>query len=239
MTNSPEDLLYFANVKHDINDFKEATDYLKQLVEMKPKLDKNERKLFGIIYKDAIDPIRNTLRVLKNATQSANSTQLEIIDEEFKTALSELESLCDSALSLIDNYLQPNAEDVSSKTFYYKLKGDLYRYLYEFKETGKEELLQSADASYKSAIEISATELNSQDPIRLGSILNYAVFLYEHMGKEPEAVDILKDALNKAQDETKSLSDDSKEESLTIINVMHSNLSIWAKESDGEEEDVQ
>ena len=237
MSNSVEDLLYFANVKHDINQFQEATEYLKQLVEMNSNLDKETRKLFGIIFKDAIDPVRNTLRILRNASQRTNSTQAELLNKEIDASLSDLNSLCQKALTLINNYLEPNAEDFSAKTFYYKMKGDLYRYLYEFNDEDKEELLQKADSSYRSAIDVSSTELNGQDPIRLGSILNYAVLLYEHMKKEFEAVKILKDALNKAQDETKTLSENSKKESVTIINVMQSNLSVWERGDDGEEED--
>lgn len=243
MTNSAEDLLYFANVKHDINQFQEATEYLKQLVEMKSKLDKNERKLFGIIFKDAIDPIRTTLRILRDASQKSQlsqdttPTQLEILNKEIDASYSDLNNLCQNALSLINNYLQPNAEDVSAKTFYYKMEGDLYRYLYEYSDNEiKEELLQKADSAYRSAIEVSSTELNGQDPIRLGSILNYAVLLYEHMKKELEAVNLLKDALEKAQDESQALSDSSKKESITIIDVMQSNLGIWARESESESE---
>lgn len=252
MTFTAEDLFYFANVLHDIasygkdlNDvsrYREATEYLKKAVQINPTLSKKNQTYFGIIYKDAIDLFRNTLRHLQTEEEQSPSYALDLIQLSIKKATAELSSLCESALYLINDFLLPNAEDAYSKTFYNKMKGDMFRYLYEFADSGQKEIMRNAEESYKAAIQIATTDLNSQDPVRLGTILNYSVFVYEHMKNKTEAVKLLKDALYQAQNETKILPDDgSKNESLTIIQVMQTNLSNWVPESplgSDEEEDI-
>ena len=65
---------------------------------------------------------------------------------------SELSSICDGILKLLDTRLIPSASSGDSKVFYLKMKGDYHRYLAEFK-TGAErkEAAESTLAAYKAA----------------------------------------------------------------------------------------
>ena len=51
----------------------------------------------------------------------------------------ELIDVCMEILDLLDKYLIPGAKDGSQKVFYWKLKGDYYRYVCEFEKDDKEE----------------------------------------------------------------------------------------------------
>jgi len=44
----------------------------------------------------------------------------------------ELEDICNDVLRLLDNPIIPNSKNPEAKVFYYKMKGDYYRYLGEF-----------------------------------------------------------------------------------------------------------
>ncbi|MBA0788172.1 hypothetical protein Gotri_026862, partial [Gossypium trilobum] len=65
---------------------------------------------------------------------------------------SELTSICNGILKLLDTRLVPSASSGDSKVFYLKMKGDYHRYLAEFK-TGAErkEAAESTLTAYKSA----------------------------------------------------------------------------------------
>ena len=43
----------------------------------------------------------------------------------------ELKDICEDILNLLDKHLIPHASTGESKVFYYKMKGDYYRYLAE------------------------------------------------------------------------------------------------------------
>ncbi|GFS46819.1 general regulatory factor 1 [Actinidia rufa] len=65
---------------------------------------------------------------------------------------SELSSICDGILKLLDSRLVPSSASGDSKVFYLKMKGDYHRYLAEFK-TGAErkEAAESTLTAYKAA----------------------------------------------------------------------------------------
>ena len=62
-----------------------------------------------------------------------------------------------------------------SKVFYYKMKGDYYRYISEFSQDDtKTTAANSAHDSYKEASTIAQTDLFPTHPIRLGLALNFS-----------------------------------------------------------------
>ncbi|KAI7996531.1 hypothetical protein LOK49_LG10G02016 [Camellia lanceoleosa] len=77
-------------------------------------------------------------------------------------------------------HLLPSSSSGESTVFYYKMKGDYYRYLAEFKSGNdrKKASDQSLEA-YEAATSIASTDLPPTHPIRLGLTLNYSVFYYE------------------------------------------------------------
>nr|XP_014350502.1 PREDICTED: 14-3-3 protein epsilon [Latimeria chalumnae] len=100
----------------------------------------------------------------------------------------ELKSICNDILDVLDKHLIPAANTGESKVFYYKMKGDYHRYLAEF-ATGndRKEAAENSLVAYKAASDIAMTELPPTHPIRLGLALNFSVFYYEILNSPDRA----------------------------------------------------
>ena len=98
-----------------------------------------------------------------------------------------------------------------------------------------------ADKAYCAAIG-SSEELMKSDPVRLGTILNYAVFNHEHMDRTERAIELVKEAMESVGSEFAKMSDNAKAELLSIVNAMKNNLAHWEGNGDdvsGEEEEEE
>ena len=85
----------------------------------------------------------------------------------------ELEKICSDILTVIDEYLVPNAGTPEGRVFYFKMKGDYLRYLAEFQVLDKKKDITtlksfgsthnkiSAIFFYKSILTITAGIFNS------------------------------------------------------------------------------
>merc|ERR1719240_2530224 len=92
----------------------------------------------------------------------------------------ELAGICEDILSVLNDHLLEAAKSGESKVFYFKMKGDYYRYLAEFKtQQERNESAEQALEAYKRASVVAQTELPPTHPIRLGLALNFSVFYYE------------------------------------------------------------
>nr|POE94099.1 14-3-3-like protein d [Quercus suber] len=69
-------------------------------------------------------------------------------------------------MTVIDKHLLPLASEVESTVFYYKMKGDYYRYLTEFK-TGheKKEVADKSMKAYETASTFAEDDLAPTNPI--------------------------------------------------------------------------
>ena len=192
--------------------------------------------MFGLIYKDAIDPIRQTLKTLSEALaieKSRDHTELaDKIEQYWNQSVARLVSFCTAAASMIEDTLLPSAVDETSVVFFEKMRGDLYRYL---SETDDKEATDKAKKAYEHAMEVANKSLRPCDPVRLGTLLNYAVFVYGHEGRCEDAVDMLKDARDEIQRNTEQMSEKTMKETLEVVNVIQANLSNWCAEEDEEE----
>lgn len=112
---------------------------------------------------------------------------------------SELNRYCNEILNLIDNQLLVKAEAAEAKVFYYKMKGDYYRYISEY-TSGAEHAKagDNAHEAYKSATEKAEKDLKTTHPIRLGLALNYSVFHYEVKNDPSKACQLAKQAFDDA-----------------------------------------
>lgn len=234
-----EDLFFNASILHEISRHEEAAEEMKKLIKENPVLDKDERSLFLAIYKPVLDDARRTLSLFVDAVADEESmngdpVRCEIFAKKRDEAAARLTDLCNEVLTLIDSCLLPKAQDSQAKVFFCKMRGDLFRYLLE-NEADEEKaatLRNDADMAYLAAIGASM-DLTRGDPVRLGTILNYAVFNHEHLGKTDKAIELVKDAMDSVGSEFDKMSDNAKAELLSIVSVMKSNLTNW----EGSEED--
>jgi hypothetical protein len=93
----------------------------------------------------------------------------------------ELNEICSGILKLLIYDLIPKASMGESKVFYFKMKGDYYRYFAEF-------AAEDARVAYEEATTNAAKDLAVTYPIRFGLVLNYSVFQYEVLSNPVEAV---------------------------------------------------
>lgn len=238
-----EDLIYFADVLVEVFRYDEAVEYIYKLAKMNPNLSKEERTKFGQVLKFSIDSDRETLRKLRDQQDKMENTHhqelLNITGNLITKHFTHLTMLCDKTIKLINETILPASETIQGEVFFLKLRGDLYRYISEFaQDEFKETSRKNADDSYSLAMEKS-NGLKITDPLRLGLLLNVAVFKYEHKFQYSEASQLLQTTIEAVNDDLSDLSTNSAEESQSTLNSMKSNLYIWAQAEIEEEEDVE
>lgn len=131
-------------------------------------------------------------------------------------------------------------QDSESRVFYFKMKGDYYRYISEFSnEEGKKASAEQAEESYKRATETAEAELPSTHPIRLGLALNYSVFYYEILNQPQKACEMAKLAFDDAITEFDSVSEDSYKDSTLIMQLLRDNLTLWTSDLQTQEQQQQ
>ena len=143
----------------------------------------------------------------------------------------ELQDICTSILSLLDEYLVPTASSGESKVFYLKMKGDYHRYLAEFK-TGAErkDAAEQTLLAYKAAQDIALVDLPPTHPIRLGLALNFSVFYYEILNSPERACHLAKQAFDEAIAELDTLGEESYKDSTLIMQLLRDNLTLWTSD---------
>ncbi|KAL0363856.1 UNVERIFIED_CONTAM: 14-3-3-like protein GF14 iota [Sesamum angustifolium] len=165
-----------------------------------------------------------------------NESNVKLIKDYRQKVEDELSKICYDILSVIDKHLIPSSGSGEATVFYYKMKGDYYRYLAEFKTD--QDKKEAADQSLK-GYEASAasTELPSTHPIRLGLALNFSVFYYEIMNSPERACHLAKQAFDEAIADLDSLSEESYKDSTLIMQLLRDNLTLWTSDlpEDGEE----
>jgi 14-3-3 protein epsilon len=110
-------------------------------------------------------------------------------------------------------------------------KGDYYRYLAEFTtDSARTEAADKSLEAYKSASNISVTELPPTHPIRLGLALNFSVFYYEIMNSPDSACHLAKQAFDDAIAELDTLSEESYKDSTLIMQLLRDNLTLWTSD---------
>lgn len=229
---STDDLAYFAGVLNKIYRTKEAASYIDQLINAKPALSQQEYELFSLVYKNAIEPIRNTLRLLMTyydaEVDQGHALRAESIQVEKEKSHREFTTICHHVIDLITQTLLPNAIDQKALIFYHKTIGDYYRYLAEFESNEEaKKVMSEAEKSYTQALDLCGSTLLPCDPLRLGVILNYAIFKYEHLKQISEAAELLRNAKSEAEPELGQLSQNSQNTSLYILKAMNTNLIVW------------
>ena len=150
----------------------------------------------------------------------------------------ELSDICKEILVLLDSHLIKESTNNELQVFYYKMKGDYYRYLAEF-QSGDEKRKASENSfeAYKNAND-HAEKLPSTHPFRLGLALNFSVFYYEIQNDPNEACKLAKTAFDEAIAELDTLSEDSYKDSTLIMQLLRDNLTLWSSDMQGDDQEA-
>ena len=133
---SREQDIYFAKLAEQAERYDEMAEYMQRVGEQPAELSVEERNLLSVAYKNAVGSRRAAWRIITSVEQKektkGNEQQASYAREYVAKVEAELQKICDGILALMDKNLIPSASTGESKVFYYKMKGDYYRYLAEF-----------------------------------------------------------------------------------------------------------
>ncbi|KVI08597.1 hypothetical protein Ccrd_013033, partial [Cynara cardunculus var. scolymus] len=233
-----EDNVYMAKLAEQAERYEEMVEFMEKVVaaaDGSEELTIEERNLLSVAYKNVIGARRASWRIISSIEQKeesrGNEGHVSTIRDYRSKIESELSSICDGILKLLDSKLIGSASSGDSKVFYLKMKGDYYRYLAEFK-TGSErkEAAENTLSAYKAAQDIANGELAPTHPIRLGLALNFSVFYYEILNSPDRACNLAKQAFDEAIAELDTLGEDSYKDSTLIMQLLRDNLTLWTSD---------
>ncbi len=227
-----------AKIAEQAERYDEMVKNMKDVAKLTGELSIEERNLLSVAYKNVIGSRRASWRIVSNIEHkeenkgSASDAQHLALIKEYKTKVEkELEEICRDILSLVDRYLLPFASSAESKVFYYKMKGDYYRYLSEFNSADdRNAVSKEAHDAYEQATTVATEELPATHPIRLGLALNYSVFFYEIFNSPERACQLAKKAFDEAIAVLDNLAEDSYKDSTLIMQLLRDNLTLWTSD---------
>ncbi|KAL4335237.1 hypothetical protein GQ457_07G029580 [Hibiscus cannabinus] len=210
--------VYVAKLAEQAERFDDMVAAMKKIAELDVELTVEERNLLSVGYKNVIGARRASWRILSSIEQKEESKGNEEKAKKIKLYRQkvelELSNICNDIMGVINEHLIPSCSGGDSTVFYYKMKGDYYRYMAEFK-TG-DERKEAADQSmkaYQAATTTAEAELAPTHPIRLGLALNFSVFYYEIMNSPERACHLAKQAFDEAISELDTLNEESYKDS--------------------------
>ncbi|XP_076921966.1 14-3-3 protein 9 isoform X1 [Bidens hawaiensis] len=245
-SNERDNFIYVAKLAEQAERYDEMVDAMKKVAKLDVELTVEERNLLSVGYKNVVGSRRASWRILSSIEQKEESRGNEVnvkrIKEYRQKVETELTDICNDIMVVIDEHLIPSSSAGESTVFYYKMKGDYYRYLAEFK-TGddKKEAADQSLKAYQSASTTAEADLSPTHPIRLGLALNFSVFYYEIMNSPERACHLAKQAFDEAISELDSLSEESYKDSTLIMQLLRDNLTLWTSDipEDGEDQKME
>merc|ERR1712226_978744 len=204
------------------------------------ELSVEERNLLSVAYKNAVGSRRAAWRIITSVEQKektkGDEEQAKHAKEYCAKVETELQSICDKILALLDGNLIPKASSGESKVFYQKMKADYYRYIAEFTDGDKKSAAaNNAKLAYEEAQKVAEKDLAVTHPIRLGLALNFSVFQYEVLQQPDEACKMARTAFEDAIAELDNVAEDSYKDSTLIMQLLRDNLTLWTSDQEGGE----
>lgn len=156
---SREEYVYMAKLAEQAERYEEMVEFMEKVSAAVPSSDEltvEERNLLSVAYKNVIGARRASWRIISSIEQKeesrGNEDHVATIRDYRSKIESELSSICDGILKLLDSKLIPAAAVGDSKVFYLKMKGDYHRYLAEFKTCAeRKEAAENTLNAYKAA----------------------------------------------------------------------------------------
>ena len=138
MVDEREKNVYLAKLAEQAERYDEMAEHMKVVAQCNQELSVEERNLISVAYKNAVGSRRASWRIISSVEQkeaSKGNTQNVDMAKAYRIRVeTELHRICEEILALIDNSLIPTSSSGECKVFYYKMKGDYFRYIAEFTE---------------------------------------------------------------------------------------------------------
>jgi 14-3-3 protein epsilon len=246
MSTEREGFVYQAVLAEQTERYDEMVDAMKKVVGIahrdNSELSVEERNLLSVAYKNVVGSRRASWRILSSIKQKedskGNTDHVNKIEEYKNKIEAELSGICDEIIKMLDSQLIPTSASSEGKVFFYKMKGDYYRYLAEFYSGDKRKaVVDGAGEAYKAASDLSVANLTTTHPIRLGLALNYSVFNYEILNEPEKACQLAKQAFDDAVADLDKLSEPSYKDATLIMQLLRDNLTLWTADKDGDDDE--
>ncbi|XP_073314659.1 14-3-3-like protein GF14 iota [Primulina huaijiensis] len=233
--NGREALVYIAKLAEQAERYDEMVESMKKVAKLDVELSVDERNLLSVGYKNVIGARRASWRIMSSIEQKeeakGNENNVKLIKDYRQKVEDELSKICYDILSVIDKHLIPSSGSAEATVFFYKMTGDYFRYLAEFKtDQERKEAAEQSLKGYEAASATANTDLPSTHPIRLGLALNFSVFYYEIMNSPERACHLAKQAFDEAIAELDTLSEESYKDSTLIMQLLRDNLTLWTSD---------
>lgn len=232
-----DSLIAKAKLAEQAERYEDMRSYMHELININPILSEEERNLWSVANKNIVGARRSAWRILSGIAQkSSEKGEDGSLAEEYNSVVAqEIKEYCEQMIQICDSLLleADSGESVAEeKTYYFKVKGDYYRYITEVTiGSDRETLAQKSQQAYESATEY-AKELPATHPISLALALNFSVFYYEILNDSKEACERAKTAFDNAIAELDNLKDESYKDSTLIMQLLRDNLTLWTSEND-------
>ncbi|CAA6664380.1 unnamed protein product [Spirodela intermedia] len=214
-----EELVHLVRLAEKAERYEEMVEFMEKVVAALPEAEEltvEERNLLSVAYKN------EHLHPRAEYQEPRRWDRVTAIREYRAELESDLNSLCEGILRLLDTRLIPSAT------------GDYLRYLAEFK-TGdpRKDAAESALSAFKAAQDIAEEKLPPMHPIRLGLALNVSDFYFQIL-KSPEiACTLAEQAYEGALAELMACEGglSHTKDSIPIMLLLRDNLSLWTADS--------
>ena len=223
-----------AKITEQTERFEDMLDAMNKVVAANADLTVEERNLLSVAYKNTIGSRRTAWRALSSIEkkeEQKGSKNIGLLRSYKAKIETELNRYCNEILNLIDTQLIPKSGNAEAQVFYFKMKGDYYRYISEYTSGADHDKAgNNAHEAYKSATEKAEKELKTTHPIRLGLALNYSVFHYEVKNDPSKACQLAKQAFDDAIADIDQIEEDQYKDATTIMQLIRDNLTLWTSE---------
>lgn len=205
---------------------------------MKEELTFREKYLLQAACKQAVSSRRRDWQVCwdreRDERSPDNAEHVDGATLERLRVLDDLTRLCQLVIGASEHQILVSA-DSESLVFYKKLSADHWRYIAYVAEGGmKIEALDKALACYQSAASEASVGLSPVHPLRVAVLLNYAVFNYEVLEKQQDAVQIARNALDDVARTSRgdiqaavTQRSDLYTEAESSVQLLRENLAVW------------
>ncbi|KAI3725687.1 hypothetical protein L1987_65479 [Smallanthus sonchifolius] len=227
--------LYMAKLAEEAKRYDEMVQFMEKVVEAAEELTIEERYLLSVAYKNVTGARRDSLRIISSMEQNLmqirgkkGRRRVSRIRDYRAKIESELSSICEDIVKLLDSKLIGSASGGDSKVFYMNMKGKYYRYSAEFKSgSERKEAAENALSAYKAAQDVANRELAPAHPNRLGLALDFSVFYYEIQNSPYLACSLAKQAYEEAMADLDTMEETTYKDSIHIMQLIRDNLILW------------
>ncbi|EGD75535.1 14-3-3 family protein [Salpingoeca rosetta] len=224
---------FMARMAEQAGRFTDMVDVVRDIVlATEGEISSTDRHLFAAAYRHLVVPRRASWRILAS---SQPAKQLQSKQEEYlRSVEKELVDLCWDVVDVI-NKIMPRLHTKEAKLFFYKMKGDYFRYLAEIDAfwghtgTVMPDTVKAAKSAYENAYTLAHECWGPADPNYLGLVLNYAVFEKEILGNTGLACRMTEEAFESALEALDGLRNADHRDVSAIMQLLRDNLIMWRK----------